>query len=347
MRPIDFMNPNILLLPILVLGMQSCDSGSTPATGGGTSPPYVSAPDCVGAGNIIAEEAAAPFNATYVRVQHIGDRGTAELGGEVANRVTWRVGEFTGLFPPESTVGDFQRGYRDDPPPVSASAFQLWCNGAGFFINTWQFGHAIALVGEGPSVSIARDLSPAPAPFRDSGSALTLEAAIDVRHANYQAPHVGDGTAQVSFYYYVQDRTSGVVLAHLIILFDSRPFGVGGSGVESVGSDGHNAFVSSPLRETDATGAPVRFVRALPQSAPMRVVTPWARPDLFRAQVTRDMFGALLARLKAGPLPAISAGPEDYDVLSFGVLAEVFPGTGGEHNLSFGGSVLDLRLSGS
>jgi hypothetical protein len=79
----------------------------------------------------------------------------------------------------------------------------------------------------------------------------------------------------------------------------------------------------------------------------MRVVNPWARPDLFRAQVTYDMFGALLARLKAGPLPAISSRPEDYSVLSFGVLAEVFPGTGGDHNLSFGGSVRDLRLSGS
>ena len=83
----------------------------------------LSGPDCAGPHNIIAEEAGEPRNATFVRVQHMGDPGSAELLGEVSREVTWDVGRMTGLRAPSSA----QRGYRDEPPPVAASAFHLAC----------------------------------------------------------------------------------------------------------------------------------------------------------------------------------------------------------------------------
>ena len=320
--------------------------------GGGASPPgapvppalYASAPDCAGPANIIAESAVAPQDATYLRVQHIGDPGTPELAEEVAHGVTWPVGDYTGFYPPDPGT---QRGFRDTALPDPASAFQLDCGSAGLFINTWQFAHHAPLVGEGPSVSVARDLSARPAIFRAPGASLVLEARVNLRSVRYQQPHTADGTAQLSFFYYAQDATTGTTIAHLVALFDSRPPGVGGSSTESVGSDGHVAFVGSPLLAAQAGGAPVRFASVGAGSATQHNVDAWNQALPFRAIVTYEAFSALLAQLRAGPLPAISPRPEDWHVTEFGVLGEVFPGTGDAHNVAIGASVLDLELSGA
>ena len=56
----------------------------------------VSGVDCADATNLVAELAPAPLNATYMRVQHIGDPGTTELAGAIANGVTWDVGAVSG-----------------------------------------------------------------------------------------------------------------------------------------------------------------------------------------------------------------------------------------------------------
>ena len=108
-------DPWKLLAALLLLA--ACGGG-----GGGASAPaapgtptlYVSAPDCAGPGNILAEEAASPQDATYLRVQHIGDPGTAELAEEVAHPITWAVGDYTGFYPANPGA---QRGYRDAALP--------------------------------------------------------------------------------------------------------------------------------------------------------------------------------------------------------------------------------------
>lgn len=332
----------------LALALHGCGgsggSGSPPAIP--ASPAFVSAPDCPVPQNIVAETASAPLDATFMRVQHIGDPGSAELANEVANWVTWAVGDVTGFYPPDPASTGNQRGFRDLGPPTLASAFQLACDGAGFLINTFEFSHAAPLVGEGPSVSIARVPSSRPQVFRDARSLLTIAADIDLRHVAYQAPHDGDGTAQLSFFYYIQDATSGAVFAHVIGLFDSRPPGVGGSLVEGLADDTHVAFFFSPLQPTDGAGAPVRYVRLGAASASARTQAAWKERVHFNAQVPYDVFSAMLARLKAGPLPAISPRPEDYRLTEFGVLGEVFPGTGSEHNVAIGAAVFDLRASG-
>ena len=93
-----------------------------------------------------------------MRVQkHIDDVGTAEVAGEVPSPVTWDLGQFTGLSPSPGPFAQTQRGYRDVGPPAPASALQLVCNGAGFYIDPRTFSHQLPLVLEGPSAGTARD----------------------------------------------------------------------------------------------------------------------------------------------------------------------------------------------
>lgn len=78
--------------------------------------------------------------------QHIDDVGTAEVAGEVPSPVTWDLGQFTGLSPSPGPFAQTQRGYRDVGPPAPASALQLVCNGAGFYIDPRTFSHQLPLV---------------------------------------------------------------------------------------------------------------------------------------------------------------------------------------------------------
>lgn len=305
--------------------------------------PTLSPSDCTGVENLVAEDAPAPANATYIRVQHIGDPGTAELAGEVAHPVTWDVGEFTGLH--VAAPATSQRGFRDAGLPAGASAFQLECGAAGFLINSWQFAHASPLFGEGPSASVARDLSPNPVAFPALGWTLRIDADVSVPLAHTAAPVVDLGTAQVSLFYYVLDVTTNVAFAHLVEIFDNRAAGVDGAGMEAIGSDGVTAFVGSPLAATDATGSPVRFVQPGSGSSTMQLAATWTERRTFHAEIPYARFQSMLATLRAGALPQISPRPEDYRVLLFGVLGEIFPGTGQDHNVALGASVANLALT--
>jgi hypothetical protein len=105
-----------------------------------------------------------------MRVQHhIDDVGTAEVAGEVPSPVTWDLGQFTGLSPSPGPFAQTQRGYRDVGPPAPASALQLVCNGAGFYIDPRTFSHQLPLVLDGPSAGTARDHSTPAAVSRLSG----------------------------------------------------------------------------------------------------------------------------------------------------------------------------------
>jgi hypothetical protein len=304
----------------------------------------ISPPDCVDATNIIAEFAPAPANATYLRVQHVGDPGTAELLEEVANPVTWDVGAYSGLSLPSAARLQFQRGYRDAGPPGAASAFQLACNAAGFHLDTRTFSHASPLTLEGPSVSVARDLVPPATVFRNWTSALTLEAQVGVPWVRNEPAPVVEGTAQVSFFYYARDTITGALFAHVIVLFDNRRQGTDGAGVESISADAYTAFVVSPLAPV-AGGVTTQYVSAAPSSETMHFVVPWTGRRLFRVHVAYEQFRSMLVRLAHESLPGISVRPEDWRVTLFGVLGEVFPGTGTAHEVALGASVTDLALS--
>lgn len=295
----------------------------------------LSAPDCVDASRMVVEYDAAPVDRTYLRVQHMGDPGTPELAGEIANAMTWDAAAFTGL----SVAPTAQRGYVDQ---AGRDVFQLSCADAGFYIDTSTFSHAAPLVGEGPSVSVARDFSQ-PVPAFAGDAALVVEADIAVPIARPQAPPVADGTAQVGFFVYLRDRTTGTVITQLVGLLDDRAPGVNGSGVEGFGNDGVNAFISSPLAAADATGAPVRFVSAGPGSATMQYVDGWHESRHFVARIEPAQFAAALAGLGDQGL-RLSRSASDYDVLSFGVLGEVFPGTRAGNDVALGARVSNLAL---
>jgi hypothetical protein len=300
----------------------------------------LSAPDCAGPQNIIAEFAREPVNVTHMRVQHIGDLGTDEVRGAVDNEVTWDVGIMTGLH----TTPWAQRGYRDAPPPVAASAFQLACGDAGFFLNSYEFSHSLPLFGEGPSAGIGRSLDPAPFAFEDEDSRLAMQARIAVAtsYSPNLVPEVG--VTAVSFYYYLVDRTTGTYLGHVIGVHDNRPAGVGGSGNEILDNDGFVPFAASPLAAVDGDGRPVRFVEVGPGSGTMTYASTWSEPRFFRAELTYDRFKALLEALKPQK-PGISTDPLDYQIPFFGVLAEIFVGTQRGHDVWLGGSVRELTLS--
>ncbi len=314
-------------------------------SGGGTSPssPQIetlSAPGCAGVENIVAENPPVTPNVTTVRVQHLGDPGSPELLGEVANPVTWDVGTLTGLHVPASA----QRGYRDAAPPVAASAFQLQCDAAGFLINSWTFPHAVPMLGGGPIASVRRDLTPGVPLFNDASSTLIIEARVAVPWTISEAPPVGTGVSQVSLFYYAEDNNTRVRVAHVIGLFDNRPAGVEGSGVESLGNDTQVFFASSPLAPVDASGAPVKYVQVSAGSGQMRFVQTWTDSTLFRAEVSYAQFRDMIAELRRRGATSISADPLDYRVRLFGVLGEIIPGAAPGHNVALAGSVTDLAL---
>ena len=293
----------------------------------------LSAPDCAGAENIIAEDAREPLNATFIRVQHMGDPGTGELRGEVGAELRWDVGAMTGLHVEPSA----QRGFRNDGPPVAASAFQLSCGQAGFFINSAQFSHSAPLFGEGPSASIARTLEPPLPAFDETHAPFVLQARMALPTVVSPNLAAGAGVTQLSFFYYVRDTRSGTLLAHVIGVHDNRPAGFGGSGGEGLGNDGFTAFAGSPLDYS------VRFVAVGPGSETMTFGTTWNEPRFFRAEIPYARFKAMLEALQS-QLPALSTEPADYRIWLFGVLAEVAVGTDHDHDVMFGGHVLDLTL---
>jgi hypothetical protein len=325
-----------------MLTLLAACGGSSPA--GQPAPPgplFLSPPDCVTSANMVAEAAAEPKNQTHLRVQNIGDPGTAERAGEIANPVTWNVGELSG-FDARSVTGA-QRGYRDAGLPDGASAFQLHCDHAGFLINTWQFSHAAPLVGEGPSATVGRSFAPLVPAFRN-GAALFIEADIKVPWILNARTPVVDGTAQVSFLYYLRDAVSGKEIAHVVQLFENRAPAVGGAGVENLNFDGVVNFASSPLSPLDSLGRPVRYATVAAGSAQMQYQQPWSESRRFRAVITHANIAAALADLRAMRQPELSPEPSDYSVTFFGVLGEVFPGTGNDDNVALAASVSGLSL---
>jgi hypothetical protein len=241
----------------------------------------------------------------------------------------------------------YQRGYRDAPPPLAASAFQLWCEHAGFLINSFQFGHSKPLFGEGPSASIGRTLDPAPVAYDDERSTLAISGWVTVPTSVSPALTPELGVTEVSFFYYVRDTTTWTNIAHVIGLFDNRAPGVGGAGDEFLSNDGITAFAGSPLAAVNSLGNPVRFVRVAPTSESMRFAQSWNEPAYFRAEIPFAQFRAMLEALNASALPGsgVSTDPRDYRVLFFGVLVEIFVGTTHEHDVILGGNVGYLTLA--
>lgn len=289
--------------------------------------------DCLGPAGFVTQYDPVQPNRWTMRVQHMGDAGTVEQAQQVANPVTWDLSSLTGL---QASPAE-QRGFRDDPAG-RASAFQMACGGAGFWINSAQFSHRLPISGEGPNAVLGRDLDP-PMPF---GEGIVVSVDAKLPWMRTQTTALEEGTAQMWILWYVRDRRSGRAISQLVGLYDNRPAGIGGSGVEYVGTDGFTIFTSSPLRAVDGTGTPVRFISP-PTMGQMSFVDTWSESRRFRVVVTAAQLREVILATRER-IPQLSLDPADYDVMSFGVGVEVIVGTGDSHNVQLGGSFANLSL---
>jgi hypothetical protein len=133
----------------------------------------------------------------------------------------------------------------------------------------------------------------------------------------------------------MSDVTTNTTFVHVVALFDNRSPGVNGTAGEAVSADAYTAFVASPLLPSVFGGAPTQYVTVSPFSDRMHFNSQWSGQSFFRVHVPYEKFKAMLRRLKSESLPGISTRPEDYRVTLFGLLGEIFPGTGG-HEVALG-----------
>lgn len=279
----------------------------------------------------------------YLIVRHHGDPETAEWFGQVANPVTYDVGEFTGFRPP-APVSAWQRGFHDRGWPDGSSAVQLHCRDVGFMLNTYQFQHTVPLTGGGPNIVYEHHFDPRPAIWARPDDRLHFSLDLRLPWLNDgQADHAtGRGVAQVSLFYYVEHPATGHIFAHVIALFDSRPFGLG-NGHEFIGHDTFFDFASSPLRALTVDGVAPRYIQRIAGSSEMRNDAPWADTLHFAVEIGQPEVQRILDDVaEAGSTPASAA---DYRLRSVGVLVEAFPGSNNDYNVSIGGSFSGLDVS--
>lgn len=280
-------------------------------------------------------------DAFSLRVRHMGNAckpgmsatGCEQAKGAVANPITWAVSQYTGFTPP-APLSAWQFGYLDAGPSVGANAFQLAGTTAGVLINSWSFEHTEPVVGGGPNVVYSIDYSAPEAPFRTPGSALTLQAFVRLPWAASWSGGVG----QLSFFFYLRDRTTNSLFAYVTELWDSRGIG-DGNGSEFIGNDTQVNFVSSPLV------AGTKFSTVSPYSATLRNQTTWTTPDFFRVHVfARQIAAAATAIESQYPSAHLSKNAADYELLSAGILQEIFVGVDPATNMSMGASYTDFGV---
>ena len=280
----------------------------------------------------------------YLIVRHHGDPGSAEWLGQIANPVSWPVSTYTGFSPP-APLTRWQRGYYDHGPPIGSSAVQWHCDNVGFLLNTYQFTHTKDVVGGGPNIVYEQiQPRPQPQPWTRPGSGLVIEFDLQLPwvYAVQLDPATGRGTGQVSLFYYAESAESGRIFAHVINLFDSRPYGMGNGG-EFLGHDTFYDFASSPLDSVTAGGGTPRYLRLGAGSARFQAQSGWTQRRHFRAEIGWEHLQRVLDDLRARGNS--ETNPANFRLRSVGVLIEAFPGNNNDHNVSFAGSFAGFKVS--
>lgn len=276
-------------------------------------------------------------------VRRHGDPGSAEWLGQIANPVTWDVGQYTGFRPP-APVSGWQCGYYDLGPPVGSSAVQWHCDRVGFLLNTYQFTHTVPLDGGGPDVAYERWLGePLPRLWQRPSDRLSIEVDLLLWvYALQHDPQTGRSTGQASLLCYARHVPSGRIFAHVLALFDTRAPGEG-NGDEFIGHDTVYDFASSPAADLTASGQAPRYLRRGAGSASFANQQGWTAARRFRAEIGQAELAQVLQDLERQGLPA--ARPEDYGLCGVGLLVEAFPGSANDFNVSLGGRISALRVA--
>ena len=133
---------------ILLLPFQNCGPKKSVNLGSNTNPSQFSFTNASTAA-ILPEFQQGEMDKFVMNVRHMGDPGTPQLLGEVANSVTWDVSRYSGFSPP-TPISNFQKGYENIGGDVGDNAFQSYGDTVGGIINTWSFPHNTPVVGPRP-----------------------------------------------------------------------------------------------------------------------------------------------------------------------------------------------------
>jgi hypothetical protein len=259
----------------------------------------------------------------------------------------------TGLTPP-APRSTWQRATRADATVDDSSAFQIYCDHAGMFINSWTFPSR-NVTGGGPHAIYAYNFDSRNPPLIFDGTPSTdfaLHAHIEIpwfrAWIDAQSPPSLPPIGQVSLFAYFRDRATGKPFAFLLDVFDNR-FAEVLRYQTYVSHDGGLPFVSVPVNRHAPYATPY------PKSAQF-TGTAWSGLRLFGARITQSQFRAALSDINAfcaahvdlpncdnapGVGAAFSTKVTDYSITSFGVLHEIF-GTDLDNHLSMGVHVWGL-----
>lgn len=285
-----------------------------------------------------------PDRQYYLVARYMGEQATGAPAAFDFSRVPGDYGwppargvPLTNLAVPEPRSA-WQRALRPDADLDASSAFQLHCEHAGSFINTWQFP-AMAITGGGPHAIYGYSFNDPPPPRlfdADPGTDFVLQVAVEVpwfvswpdRSPQARVDPIG----QVVLFAYVRSRTTGRLFALLYALFDNRA-GAQGRYAPFTAHDTATPFVSTPVHRDMRFGVQSPYGASYTGEA-------WSGLRFFRVHVGRAAFAEALAAVNgycaaqralrfcadAGQGLAFPDDPLDYELTDFGVLHEIFRG---------------------
>ncbi len=330
----------------------------------------IKAPDCISdpsqsffADNVTQREMPhdiLPKGRYYLVVRYLGDDAVSQPADYDFGRfaadyadVELRGAPITGLTVPDNRA-TWQRARRSNATPDDSSAFQIHCDHAGSFINSWTFAYR-PLPTEGPHAVYAYDFEAGSHPPVFDGIPTTdfaLEANIEIpwfrTWIDPQSVNAIPPIGQVSIFAYFRDRATGKPFALLLDIFDNRYAEVLGYQTH-VSHDTETPFVSIPLNRR------AKYATPYPKSA-LFTGTTWNGLKLFGARISQRQFRTALddinafcatrrelAHCASAPQsnPAFSVDVRNYELTSFGVLHEIF-GTDARNHLSMGVHVARL-----
>ncbi len=281
---------------------------------------------------ILPQHAQGPMDQLVMNVRHMGDPGSAELTGEVANPVTWDVSYYSGFKPPEP-ISNYQKGFLNEGAPRGTNAFQAYGDTVGGIINTWSFPHSAAVVGGGPHYTVSYNYSQPARAWISSNSKFTLQMYAAIPWVGVW----GNGVGQLCMFLYLKDTSTNQVFAYVVEVFDSRPFGQG-NGSESIGFDTFTSFVSTPLLASS------QYISKTANSASLQNSSAFANEQFFEFQITAaNLANAIQAVKSQSGNTALSNNLGDYVITSYGAINEVFVGTDPNNNISIGTHVRMLK----
>lgn len=303
---------------------------------------------------------AVPSGRYYLIVRYLGDDA-------VAAPTDYDFGHFSDAYPAPELRGlavtgltvpppasTWQRAERANATVDDSSAFQLYCDHAGMFINSWTFPSR-EVTGGGPHAIYAYNFATAERPpvfDHKPTTDFALQANIEIpwfrSWIDPLSPPSLPPIGQVSLFAYFHDRVTGKALAFLLDIFDNR-FAEVLRHQSYVSHDGGIPFVSVPMNRHAPYATPY------PKSARFTGTT-WSGLRLFGARIAQEQFRAALNDINAfcaanvdlpncasvpGMGAAYSVDVTDYEMTTFGVLHEIF-GTDSRNHLSMGVHVSGL-----